>query len=67
MSYQWVSNILCVIDNGQAALNREYREKSSCDGRCYSCKAFLGVDLTDTGKDYYQSCCNVIGDMRKAA
>lgn len=57
MSYQWVPNILCEIQDGNAYLIREYRDKMRCSGACHSCGSFLGVDLSDTGKACLSSCC----------
>jgi hypothetical protein len=58
MSYSWVPNIVCEIREGKAYLKNELKNATQCSGTCHSCSAFLGVDLKDTGKKYYQSCCD---------
>ena len=57
MEYSWVPNIACEIREGKAYLKKEFIDKMKCSGTCHLCSAFLGVDLKDTGKEYYESCC----------
>jgi hypothetical protein len=57
MAYFWVYNVKCEIMDGSAYLSGEDRKVMRCSGKCHTCEAFLGVDITDTGKPYYKSCC----------
>ena len=58
MAYFWVPNILCEIKDGKAYLGDADKSRSRCSGECQACEGFLGVDLGDTGKPYYRSCCS---------
>jgi hypothetical protein len=67
MTYFWVPNILCTLEEGKAVLNDEYKKNMSCAGACHSCGAFLGVDLVDTGKEHVRAFCIDLWDTRMAA
>jgi len=57
LTFQWVPNILCVIKDGKAQLSRDLNHIMDCSGQCHACNDFHGVDLADTGKAAYRSCC----------
>ena len=59
MVFTWIPNIACEIKDGKAYLVNEFRKKMNCPGACHSCSSFQGVDLKDTGQEYYQSCCDI--------
>lgn len=58
MAYFWVQNILCEVQDGKVHLRAEDRSSMHCSGKCHACENFLGVDLGDTGKPYFRSCCS---------
>lgn len=57
MTYFWVPNVLCEMQDGKAYLSGEDKRRARCAGTCHACEGFLGVDLSDTGKPYFRSCC----------
>jgi len=57
-NYMWVYNIRCDIKDGKAELISEDAVKKKCNGACYACAAFLGVDPKDVGEPFYCACCD---------
>lgn len=60
MSYYWVANMHCSIRNGSAFICDKDRPVKGCNGNCTACSKFLGVDITQVGKEELDGCCSAL-------
>lgn len=53
----WYANILCRIMEGKAYLAYEVKGARVCNGKCFLCDSFRGIDISQIGMMSLSACC----------